>query len=143
MNPILSELGSFVNPISVVEFAQSLPAKIDKDEMRMRLFGVAVVNKVAEIATKTLANALNPETPQTIQYNGTPVPADKAHAEEFGKDFQAILGEYVHDAESLAPKKWSLGTVFKSSDPFAPGRAGVRAFAHKWDLDPAFVEAMG
>ena len=157
MTALLAAIAPLLSPIDVLAFAASLPAKIEKDELRMRLFGVAVVNKTAEIALKAAANAAAPAEGlgtgasvtvtqphlATIVYEGTPVVADLAHVEAFGKELADILGDYVHEAGGLAPKKWSLKSVFGHSDPFAPGRAEVRAFARRWALDPAFVEAMG
>lgn len=162
MIPLLAALAPFVNPVSLVSLAESLPAKAQKDELRMRLFGAAVVNKTSELTAKALANAVDPAklldagltalsggVPQAagfqaILYVGALIKAEATHVEEFGRDLADVLGEYEHDAESAGNlKKWSLATLMGHSDPFKSGRERVREFARKWDLDPAFVEAMG
>ena len=110
--------------IDLTELVASLPEKIEKDELRVRLFFAAVLNR------------------------GTALVGDPTTTADTLKSFATDLGdlgaEFERDAEALGnPRKWSLALMFGHADPFAPGREKLRAFARKWSLDPAFVTAMG
>lgn len=145
MLPLPPELASLLNPLSLAEFVATLPAKIEKDELRLRLFGAAVANKTAEMTLALAANATAAAgtAPIALEVDGVSLAVTADLLKGFRSDVTDVLAEYEQDAERLAPKKWSLGALFGHADPFAPGRERVRAFAAKWNLDPTFRDAMG
>jgi hypothetical protein len=108
MNPTLIDLASLI---------KSLPAKLDKDERRMRLFVAAVSNK-----SVLLSAAANPTAVYT--------------AFNFAQESGILIAAWA-----LRAKKFSFADLFR--DPYKDLREQTRAFGARWDLDPLFRSEMG
>lgn len=107
-----------MNPRSLINIAAvvaSFSSKLKKDERRVKLFIAATAAKAQQFA---LDGSLSID------------------ATAFGLEAADLTWRWI----SL-PTKLSFASLF--SDPYAKLRDDVRAFAKKWQLDPAFIEEMG
>ena len=110
----MNPLALLVN-VNPAAIVEGLERKFEKDAVRIGMFVPAVVKRAGTlVADETTAHQLG----------------------DFLHEASGLIAEYVHKGN---PKNWSLF----GGDPFHQCREDVRTFAHKWALDPAFVEAMG
>jgi hypothetical protein len=101
-----------MNKINLTDIAILFP-RANTDAKRLSLFLIACQNKAVQLALEG-----NAQTSYT-----------------FAKELSALATEWV-----LAPKKWSLASLFK--DPYKPLRQKTVEFAAKWSLDEQFRIAM-
>ena len=110
----------------------ALVASAKKDEDRMVLFVLAVARKEAQYASEVaLLVGRNLEEAKDVA----------TEARVFSKQAGDLVGQWLSVASS-SWKKLSFARLF-GWDPFREMRQKTRAFAARWDLDPAFRSVLG